>query len=198
MKSRILTLLAVLLLCGISASAQSAVTLSVTVDAPASCAIAFLPNPVSASGSHLLAGKPGLLNFDISKCTSLSATATATWDGVATSLTFAAGPPATLTAAISAAQATLGAHSLVITVPQPLLALTLPNARPGVLYSTDLSAATGIVGTYSLTSGALPSGLSLSSSGLVTGTSLAVGTFNFGWSVTSTAALLKTVKFTFA
>ena len=59
---------------------------------------------------------------------------------------------------------------------------TLPAAKLGVAYSTQL-AATGGIGTitWSLAagSGPLPGGLTLSSAGVISGTSTAIGTFNF-------------------
>lgn len=57
---------------------------------------------------------------------------------------------------------------------------SLPNATAGSAYSQNLSQ-TGALGTpnYAVTGGSLPSGLSLSTSGALTGTPTATGTFNF-------------------
>ncbi len=65
----------------------------------------------------------------------------------------------------------------------PTLTITpasLPNGNTGVAYSQNLSQ-TGALGTpsYSVISGSLPTGLSLSAGGAITGTPSAVGTFNF-------------------
>jgi hypothetical protein len=56
----------------------------------------------------------------------------------------------------------------------------LTGATAGTSYSTQLSQ-TGALGTpnFTITSGALPPGLNLSSSGLISGTLTATGTFNF-------------------
>jgi hypothetical protein len=57
---------------------------------------------------------------------------------------------------------------------------TTPNGTAGVAYSQSLSQ-TGALGTpsFSVTAGALPPGVTLSSSGTISGTPTATGTFNF-------------------
>ncbi|HEY0977471.1 MAG TPA: putative Ig domain-containing protein, partial [Flavobacteriales bacterium] len=57
---------------------------------------------------------------------------------------------------------------------------TLPGGSAGTAYSESLSQ-TGCLGapTYAITAGALPPGLTLSSSGTISGTPTATGTFNF-------------------
>ena len=72
---------------------------------------------------------------------------------------------------------------VVVTV-QPLPALTftgsLPNATLGVAYTQTLTASGGLAPyTYTLTSGALPAGLTLSSTGVISGTPTAVGASSF-------------------
>lgn len=58
---------------------------------------------------------------------------------------------------------------------------TLAQATPGTAYSVQLSATddSGVAPTYTLVSGSLPSGLSVSSSGLISGTPSNSGTFTF-------------------
>lgn len=58
---------------------------------------------------------------------------------------------------------------------------TLPQATPGTAYSYQLSATddSGVAPIYTLASGSLPTGLSISSSGLISGTPSNSGTFNF-------------------
>ncbi len=73
--------------------------------------------------------------------------------------------------------------------PIPTLTLTgsLPNATLGVAYSQTLLATGGITPyTYSLTAGALPPGLNLSSAGVISGTPTAVGASSFTVTVTDT------------
>lgn len=57
---------------------------------------------------------------------------------------------------------------------------TLPNATLNVLYNQTLTQ-TGILGavTWTLSAGALPTGITLSSAGVLSGTSSVAGTFNF-------------------
>jgi gliding motility-associated-like protein len=82
--------------------------------------------------------------------------------------------------ASSAASLTLA--SQVITLNQT----TLPDGTYNTAYSQTLTVASGgqTPYTYSVTSGTLPTGLSLSTAGVISGTPTAAGTFNFTVSVT--------------
>lgn len=74
------------------------------------------------------------------------------------------------------------AYSLSIGAPTVVLpATTLPNATESTAYSAALNAAAGGTAPYSyaVTAGALPTGISLSTSGTLTGTPTASGIFNF-------------------
>ena len=64
---------------------------------------------------------------------------------------------------------------------------TLPDPVAGTAYAQTVTA-TGGVGpyTFAVTAGALPGGISLSTSGALSGTSVEIGTFNF--TVTATDA----------
>ncbi|KRA45202.1 putative Ig domain-containing protein [Pseudoxanthomonas sp. Root630] len=82
------------------------------------------------------------------------------------------------------------AQNYVINVPTPALTIapsTLPSTTAGLAYSQTLSA-TGGVGPYAftLTSGALPAGLSLSGAGVLSGTPTQAGTFNVSFTATDT------------
>lgn len=188
---RLISALALFLFCALSLPAQNSTSFTVTVVAPPSCTVTLSSNPVSTSGANLYAGQAGVINFNISACSIASATATATWDGTSTPTTFKTSPAA-LSVAITAGQATVGTHTLVLTIPQPVLAMnspvTLPNASPGKAYSANLAAAANLTGgippyTFSLTSGSLPSGLTLSSNGTITGIPSLAGSFTFGFTV---------------
>lgn len=76
---------------------------------------------------------------------------------------------------------------LTLTV-DPALAITtttLPDATEGKAYSQQLQASGGVPPyTWSIATGALPSGISLSSSGLLSGTPTVTGPFNFTAQVT--------------
>ncbi|WP_165585856.1 MBG domain-containing protein, partial [Pedobacter nototheniae] len=78
-------------------------------------------------------------------------------------------------------------RSFTITQPSliALTASTLPQAQVANIYSANLGA-TGGVGTYtySVASGNLPNGLSLSPAGVISGTPTVSGTFNFDVKVT--------------
>ncbi|PLC43482.1 autotransporter outer membrane beta-barrel domain-containing protein [Ralstonia pickettii] len=73
--------------------------------------------------------------------------------------------------------------TLTLTVAAPMITLspsTLSNATVATAYSQTLTASGGTAAyTYTLASGALPAGLTLSSSGVLSGTPTAGGTFNF-------------------
>lgn len=176
--------------------AQSTTTFSITVQAPPSCTVTLAANPVSTSGSKLYSGQAGVINFNISACSIAGSSATATWDGAATPTNFVAGPPAALSVPVSAAQATVGTHSLVLTIPFPVLSMTtpvtLPNAQVGVIYSANLASLSGLTGgtppyNFSLDPATpLPSGLTLSSSGIISGTptsSSGTGSLSFNFTV---------------
>ena len=188
---------ALFLLAALGARAQTTTTFSITVQAPPSCAVTIAANPVSTSGLGLRSGVAGVLNFNISACAIASSTATATWDETSTPTAFVASPAA-LSVPITAAQATAGTHSLVLTIPWPTLALntpvTLPNGQAGTTYSANLATMAQVTGTstsqsFSLKSGALPSGLTLQSNGSVTGMTRAAGTYSITYSVTDTSQL---------
>lgn len=89
----------------------------------------------------------------------------------------------TVTATDSAGNTGLRVYTLVIN-PGAVLAITpatLPTGRHHIAYSRTLSATggTGTGYTYSVTVGALPAGLTLSSTGALSGTPSVYGTFNF-------------------
>jgi hypothetical protein len=73
--------------------------------------------------------------------------------------------------------------AFALTVGAPTVTISqssLPAGAPGASYSQTLTASGGTSGySFAVTAGALPPGLSLSSSGALTGTPTAGGTFNF-------------------
>ncbi len=73
---------------------------------------------------------------------------------------------------------------------------TIPNGSPGVALSQSLSQ-TGALGTatYSLSGGALPTGLAFSSSGVISGTPSAGGSYNFNITVSDASACTSTQSF---
>jgi hypothetical protein len=72
--------------------------------------------------------------------------------------------------------------------------IVLPNAQQGTAYIASLANLAQLAGgvppyTWTLSSGSLPAGLSLSSSGLVTGTPSGAGSSSFGFTVTDSSGL---------
>lgn len=95
----------------------------------------------------------------------------------------------TFTARVTAgAQQTTRAFSVVVAAPLAMATLALPSATQGDVYTTTL-VATGGTGTFawSVTEGALPPGLALSTDGVLNGTLTGSGTSNFTLRVTSGA-----------
>jgi hypothetical protein len=73
---------------------------------------------------------------------------------------------------------------------------TLPPGAVGTFYSQQLTATGGTTPyTFTLVSGALPSGISLSSAGLISGTPTAQGTLTFSVTATDATALSGTANF---
>ena len=97
-----------------------------------------------------------------------------------------------VTATDSASPAKTGTATVAITVsPINALSLTgaLPNATLGVAYTQTLAATGGLPPyTYSVTSGTLPAGLSLSGAGVISGTPTAVGASSFTITATDSQA----------
>jgi PKD repeat protein len=81
-----------------------------------------------------------------------------------------------------------GTRSYSITVTCPTISITpasLPAASTGTAYSQVLTGSGGVAPyTFTISSGSLPGGLTLSSSGTLSGTPTALGTFNFAVLVT--------------
>lgn len=71
--------------------------------------------------------------------------------------------------------------TLTVVAPLAITTTTLPNGTAGTLYPTATIAATGGSGTvsFAVTSGTLPTGLTLSAPGALSGTPAAAGTFSF-------------------
>ncbi len=81
------------------------------------------------------------------------------------------------------------AYTLVVVAPTVTLApASLPAGQAGIAYSASVTAAGGTAPyAYSVTAGALPTGLSLSSSGALVGTPGASGSFTFGITATDSS-----------
>ena len=84
--------------------------------------------------------------------------------------------------------AVVGTYALTVSAPTIAVApATLPNPAIATAYNQTVTASGGVAPyTYAITTGALPAGLTLSSSGVLSGTSTAGGAFTF--TVTATDA----------
>ena len=173
-------------------AATATASLSITVAAPLVITTTSLPGAttgaayevtLAASGgvapytwSVTSGSLPGGLSLDSSTgLISGTPTASGTY-GFTVAVTDSGNPAATATASLS------------ITVAAPLVITTtsLPGATTGAAYEVTLAASGGVAPyTWSVTSGSLPGGLSLdSSTGLISGTPTASGTYGFTVAVT--------------
>ena len=89
------------------------------------------------------------------------------------------------------------ALSIAVIAPLTVVTSSMPPATTAVAYSVTL-AASGGSGTYtwSMASGTLPAGLTLSSAGLLSGTPTSAGSFSFSVKVTDGAARTATKSLT--
>ncbi|MBI4548082.1 MAG: putative Ig domain-containing protein [Ignavibacteriae bacterium] len=96
----------------------------------------------------------------------------------------------TFTVTATDAQNCTGNRSYTLTIDCPTITITpstLPNGTVGLSYSQTLTASGGTSPyTFSVTGGSLPPGLTLSSSGLLSGTPTTVGNFSFTVTATDT------------
>jgi hypothetical protein len=138
--------------------------------------VAYTVNPVSGAGATLSA-----------------ATATLNGSGAASVTATANGTAGAYTVTASASGATPnGAFTLTnLAVPTITLSpMTLPNGVKGVAYPSQTLSATGGTApyTFTLTAGSLPSGLTLSTAGVLSGTPTATGPFTFTVAATDNSA----------
>ena len=93
----------------------------------------------------------------------------------------------------------IATQPLTLTIINPLgiTTTTIPNGVAGIAYSQTLAAKGGAVPyTWSLASGSLPTGLTLSSAGVLSGTPTIAGTFSVNVKVTDTNSLIATQPLT--
>jgi large repetitive protein len=91
-------------------------------------------------------------------------------------------------------------HTIAVTCPAPILTMsanspvTLPNGKHGTPYTADLVKLSNLTGgvppyKFSLTSGSLPTGLSLSQSGIISGTPTVAVSSSFGVTISDSSGL---------
>ena len=118
--------------------------------------------------------------------TNASGTAGSTWTLVA-GANSGTGTPTLAPLAFTPAAANFSVNVIQETTLSFDAPLTLPAGSQGLAYPTTTFTASGGIGTYSwaVTSGALPTGLTLTAAGILSGTPTASGSFSFGVTVTS-------------
>ena len=134
-------------------------TLTANGDTPITWSIASgtLPGGLSLSSDGVISGTPtaaGTFNFTVKAANGVS-------------------PDATTALSI------IISNAPVTPVPPVITTATLPNGTVNAVYSQTLTANGDTPITWSIASGTLPGGLSLSSGGVISGTPTAAGTFNF-------------------
>ena len=99
--------------------------------------------------------------------------------------------PSTFTVRATDSVANTGSRTYTITIGSNILTVSpasLPAGTQGVAYSQTITASGGTAPyTFARTSGALPTGLTLTSGGVLSGTPTASGTFNFDVTATDTS-----------
>ena len=192
--------LALLLLFGLTgfASAQDTATKSLT--------LTVNPGVVTISTATLPGGMVGLIytpqtvavsggvapyTFSVSAGTLPAGLSLAPSTGIISGTPTTAGSSTfTVKVADSETPAATATQSYTVTI-VPTLAITtssLPAANIGVSYTTTLVATGGVSPyTFAVTTGSLPAGLTLSSTGVISGTPTAAGSFTFTVTVTDSA-----------
>jgi hypothetical protein len=154
--------------------------MSITINASPSIGTVSLPNgTVGVSYSQTLSVTGGTSPYTWSIATgSLPSGLSLSSSGVVSGTPTTAGGPTSITFKVTDLTSTTATKSLsiAITTPPSISTSSLPNGTVGTAYSQTL-AATGGTSPYSWTviAGSLPSGLTLSSSGLISGTPTTAG-----------------------
>ncbi len=168
-----------------SSGATASQPLTITIAAPQlTVTTASLPTgTVGTVYSQTLLASGGTGGYMWSAASgSLPAGLTLSIAGVIAGNPTAAGP-ATFTAQVKDSSGATATQSLTITIAAPQLTITtasLPNGTVGAAYSQTLVASGGTGGyIWSVSSGSLPAGLSLSGAGVIAGTPTAAGPSSF-------------------
>jgi len=187
-----------------SSGANASKPLTLTVN-PAQLVITTASLPAATVGapySQALAASGGTGTYSWSVISgSLPAGLSLAANGTISGIPTAAGPANfTVQATDSSGANASKSLSLAVNPAQLLITTTsLPDAHTGSTYSASLSAAGGSPPfTWSIQSGQLPAGLSLTPGGGITGSATAAGTFNFTVQVTDSASAHATAALSIA
>jgi len=189
-----------------SSPQQSASLSTLIVISPSTMTISttsLAPATISSAYSQTLAAAGGTPNFrwSITSGALPAGLSLSAWTGVISGTptvngTFALG--VTVTDRSNPQQTATATLSLTVAAPQLVIATsTLPSATAAATYSATLSASGGTA-PYAW-SGTLPTGLSMASTGVISGTPTATGTFSVGVTVTDSclpSALSKSATLT--
>jgi len=182
----------------LSASQTASITFTVNPIAPLAISTTSLPGDVVGTAySQTLKASGGTTPYK------WSGTSLPTWLNLSTTGTLSGTPTAagTFTFSVTVTDSTsptpqsqTASLSIVVTASVPPLAITTTSLPAGVV-STDYDqtlAATGGTAPYSWAGTSMPGWLALSSSGVLTGTPTAAGTFTFSVTVTDSSSPAKT------
>ncbi len=193
-------------LCGCSGSSGSSVTAAaqttisgypaaaVTV-APGATAVltAYVNNDQNGAGVTWSVSGPGSLSNATNSAPAVNTVNTVTYT--------AAAPTSATTATVTATSVAAPSLSVSFTINLEAALVfstssSLPNATLNAAYSTTLVATGGVAPiTYAVTSGSLPTGVALSSAGVLSGTPTVVGSFSFTVRVADSSGLTATKSF---
>jgi hypothetical protein len=169
---------------------------SITIAGPLSITTTMLPNAtVGTAYSQTIAASGGITPYTFSlSAGTLPAGLTLSSAGVISGTPTAVGNPGftvTVTDSTSPTPQTASAMLTLSAVNPPLTITTtaLPNATDGTAYSATITATGGAAPySFSVTSGTLPIGLSLSNVGVLSGAPSVYGTFNFTVTATDSSS----------
>lgn len=192
---KLVTVALLVLFCALGSPAQTSNSLPFTAVTPPPPPVLTTLGNLSPTGK-IYTGQVMPING-----TGFTASCVVNVDGIAqpaSSFVFSSATLINFTVPASLGSSSGTAHTLTVSCAAPALTLnspvTLPNATVGVSYSASLATATGITGgvppyAWTLSSGSLPTGLSLSPSGAITGTPQSSGSSTFGFTVTDSSGL---------
>jgi Bacterial Ig-like domain (group 3)/Putative Ig domain len=103
--------------------------------------------------------------------------------------------PFTVTATDSQSDTASQSFTIIISLPVTIASTALPNGDAGSNYTQTLSTSGGTAPFTFTSSGTLPSGVNLSSTGVLTGTPTATGTYTFTLTVTDAAGAMSTQNY---
>lgn len=200
---RAFTVAVLILLTAVGARSQSQPSNSVTITVAAAPSFTITVAPLNYYAN--IAGQSMTVTVSAGPATSACSL---TWDATVLPATFtpAVGttPASFKVTAVPVAQLVAGSHAVVLNCPLPVLSLvapvTLPNAKVGLAYSANLGQLAQVQGgvppyTWTLDPVTpLPTGLSLSSAGIIGGVPSSPSSVSFNFTVKDSSGLAILVR----